>query len=121
MRRAHLLFIFQFDPYRSMIAGFFPAANMFIYGSLPEQFFSGCVQQEMVYAQTSVAAIGIAEIVPECIDHFIGVEFSYGVCPTLGHEVFESVPRFRAEQCIVDPTFGFVYINIVGHYIKVAG
>ena len=68
-----------------MVACFFPAADLFVdAGGLQARGELGA-EQEMIDAQACVAAVGIAEIIPECIDHFGRMQFPYCVGPSLCH------------------------------------
>src|SRR5690349_13217875 len=86
------------DPHRRMVAGFFPSAYMTVNAGADEPFVHRRTEQEMIYAQAGIPAIGVAEIIPESIDLFFRVKPADGVCPALCNQVPESGPGFRAEQ-----------------------
>jgi hypothetical protein len=74
----------------------------------------------VVNAQARITAIGIAEIIPESIYFFIGVQLADGISPALRHQLAESLPRFGAEERIIYPPLRFVYIQLGRHHIKVS-
>ena len=49
-----------------------------------------------------------------------GYNFSYCISPTLIYQLLKSSACFRPEQCIINPTLGFVYIFFCWHYIIIA-
>src|SRR3569833_69258 len=78
------------------------------------------VQQEMIDPETSIAAKGIAEIIPERIDLFIGVKMPQGVCPSLRHELFKCSACLGTKERIIYPALGFVDIQFGRHDVVVA-
>src|SRR6185295_5155458 len=83
------LFFCQFNPDRSMIAGFFPTPHMTINAGGFEAAFKLRVEQKMINAQSGIPSIGIPEIVPERIYYFIRIKFPDCISPSLGFQVFE--------------------------------
>ena len=75
----------------------------------------------MIDAQTRVASIRIAEIIPERIDSFARMERPNRVCPTLIEQSMIGRSCLRPEQRVVHPTFGFVHVYLGGHHIVIAG
>ena len=66
-----------------MIAGLFPPPHFLVDARRLQPACQRRAEQEMVDPQPRIPAIGIAEIVPEGIDLFIGVEFPDGIGPAL--------------------------------------
>ena len=75
----------------------------------------------MIDAQTRVASIRIAEIIPERIDSFARMERPNRVCPTLLEQPMIGRSCLRPEQRVVHPTFGFVHVDLGGDHIVIAG
>src|SRR5260370_41119950 len=81
----------------------------------------GGAEQEMIDAQSGVAAVVGPEIVPKGIDALVRMECSQRIGPALSDEALIGVADFRAEQSIVYPSLRLVNVEIGGHDVVVAG
>src|SRR5512132_1237211 len=75
----------------------------------------------MIDPQTGVAAIGVSEVIPECVDPLDRMELAQGISPTLGYEAPVGFAGFRTEQGVAEPALRFVDVEIGGHDVVVAG
>src|SRR5579872_721170 len=75
----------------------------------------------MVDAQSGVARIGVAEIIPERVDAFARMKRSKRIGPALRDKPAKSFSHLDAKQSIVDPSLGLVDVEFGRHHVIVAG
>jgi hypothetical protein len=78
-------------------------------------------QQQMVDAQTGVAAKGIPEIFPERVDPLIRVKNPQRVGPALVDKLAVGLAHLRPEQGVIDPALRGIDIQFRRHHVEVAG
>ena len=111
----------ELDPGRCVIAGLFPSAHIAVDACRFKSLRYRRTEQDMVDAQSCVAAVGVPEIIPEGIDTLVRMECSQRVGPALGDEASIGVADFRSEQRVVYPSLRLVDVEIGGHDVVVAG
>lgn len=57
----------------------------------------------MVDANARVASVRIAEVVPEDVDRFFGMEMPDAIRPSLGQQLLIGGPRLWEEERVLDP------------------
>ena len=75
----------------------------------------------MVNAQSCIAGICVAEIIPESIDLIVGIKFAHRICPPLRYQFFEGGAGLGTKQCIVNPSFRLLHVHFRWHHIVIAG
>ena len=76
----------DFDPHRSMIAGFLPRAHVTVDLGSFQSFRNTRAKKKVVNAKSGIAGEGVAKIVPESIDPLVRMKCSQGIRPALRYE-----------------------------------
>src|SRR5438309_676223 len=79
------------------------------------------MEKKVINAQTGIARIRIAEVVPERIDLFIEMQDPDGIGPSLGEQSCELLTDLDPEKGIVDPALRFVDIPLRRNDVVIAG
>src|SRR5215468_5988596 len=75
----------------------------------------------MIDTETCVAAERIPEIFPESVDPLTWIQGPQRVSPALRDKAAIGLPHLRAKQCVIDPSFRRINVEIGRHDIEVAG
>src|SRR4051812_5785811 len=102
-----------------MIAGFHPTAYFPFHARRDEHLRRTGIQQEMVDTYAGIASVRIAEIVPESVDRFLGVELPDGIGPSVRQELLIGGTRLRQKESIVHPPLRLIRIYFCGYDIVV--
>src|ERR1700736_4663784 len=98
----------KFNPNRSMVARFLPAAHVPIDSGGPQASRNEGIEKEVIDAQTRIASVRVTEVVPESVDAFVRMKHANRVYPTLREQPVIGRSCLWPEQRVVYPTFGFV-------------
>jgi hypothetical protein len=96
----------ELDPRRYMIAGLFLSAHIAIDARRFEAMRHRRTQQDMVDAQSCVAAVGVPEIIREGIDTLDRMECPQRIGPALGRQSFDrprGLPGGRGRRLPIAP------------------
>ena len=104
-----------------MVACFFPSTHFFVYACAGEAGGEFFAKEEVVDAQAGIAAVGVAEIIPECVDGVVWMKLAQGVGPALRDKCVEGCADFGSEEGVIHPFFRFVDVFFGRHDIVVAG
>src|SRR5690606_11334955 len=77
-------------------------------------------EQEMVEAQSGIAAPAISHVVPEGVDSIIRVNPAECIRPAAADQPPECRTALRLDQGIIVPGAGWIYIEIRGGHVEVA-
>src|SRR5690606_1944535 len=75
----------------------------------------------MVYSQSGVAGVCVAEIIPESIDLLFGIKFPDRIGPSLAQKRFERHAGFRQKQGVFYPTFRLINVKFGRDYVVITG
>src|SRR5260370_26523893 len=110
----------QLHPGGCVIARSFPASYVAIDAGACQSPCNRGIEKQVINAQARIARIRIAEVIPECIDLFIGMQDPYGIGPSLGEQSCERLTYLDPEEGIVDPALRFVDIPLRRNDVVIA-
>src|SRR5207302_2392563 len=79
------------------------------------------LDQQVIDARTGVACLGNAEVNPEWRDLLVGMQYPYGIGPSMGEQSGERFTYLDPEESIVDPALGFVDIPLGRDDVVITG
>src|SRR6202795_4074732 len=75
----------------------------------------------MINAQSGVASIGVAKIIPEGIDGLSGMRGADRIHPAMPEQMRECFANFGSEQRVVNPAFWLIHVGLRRYHVVIAG
>src|SRR4029077_3786814 len=113
--------LWHLGPGRRVIARFLPAAYVAIDPRLAQSPGEGRIQQQVIDAQSGIALVSVAEVVPERIDLLFGMQGTNRIRPALPHEPSEGFTSLDTEERIIDPALGLVHVPLGWDDVEISG
>src|SRR5215831_14230350 len=102
-----------------MIARVFTAAHIAVHAGRDEPLLQWRTEQQMIDMKAGIAAERIPEIFPESVDPLSRMQSPQRVGPALRDKTAIGPSHLWAKQCIIDPSFRRINVEIGRHDIKV--
>lgn len=104
-----------------MIARVGPSSNVAIHADRSKVAGQCRADEEMVYPEPGVAAEGVPQVLPECVNALVRMQVPDGVDSAVVRHGGERLAHLRPEQSIIPPPFWSVDIQVSRHNVEVSG